>query len=127
MKAQSSSYVRDQSAGADGVNAVARQLDRLMRWAQLSLLKLARAILEIAGAWAPIDRATQDALAPQIAKLEKFILALIMLKAGTRILFAGEKVRVPSKRYGPQRSRHNARRLFGARLRKACEGERSAR
>jgi hypothetical protein len=117
VKDHKPSPLRVDDARAVSAQYVAQRLDRLMRWAQLSLLRLARAILEIADAWAPLDHAATRALTPKIARLEKIMLALIMLKGGLRA-----KPPRRERRFGPKRrSGHNARRLFGARLRKSVK------
>jgi hypothetical protein len=92
-----------------------------MRWAQLWLLKLAQQILQTTGAYAPLDCAMQKALAPKIKWLGRFILALIVLQAGVRAKRAyAQQRKNTGKPYGPKPrdAKHNARRLFGARLRK---------
>ena len=95
-----------------------QRLDRLLLWSKLSLLRLAAWILQTAGAWAPLERAAQNALTKPIRVLGKIICALIILKASARTpkdtrLAQRKRMRVPRKNLHISAIRQ----LFGSRLR----------
>lgn len=93
------------------------RLDRLLRWSNLTLLRLAHWIVLHVGAWAPLERAIERILNLGLKRIEKIICALIVLKAGAHRLRAAPS-RIPC--LTPQSKTFRA--LFGARLRRLARG-----
>lgn len=102
----------------------AQRLDRMLLFSRLWLLKLAGLILQIAGAYAPLERAIETALHKRLDRFTNIACAAIALKAHART-----RPHKHPRRFGKTHKRcANLKRAFlGARLRKLAKAKHDPR
>ena len=101
----------------------AHRLIRTAQWAQAALLRAASWIVQVAGLYAPVERAVARALDPFLDKIAKLVFALIVLHASALLrdtyLLQRKRIRV-SRPGGPPRKQHghHLRTMTGSALRR---------